>query len=209
MGICSIPRRSAHAPLAARSASLARPDRAIAFVCWRADTRASASATSGSRRSSRPGVARMIAFAAPDRRTRRRARLRNATVPITRTNSTARPHSRLAASTLRPLRWRRSDARRPLAGTSLFNHAFSDVYVSALSGQWVGGGFGSSRGAAAVPTSRSAGLLPSRGWAGWGSLAQTSFPRRGTRLPERVLASGSRQLNCTRRRSGRERLSGA
>ncbi len=35
-----------------------------------------------------------------------------ATVPITRTNSTG-SHSRLAASTLRSLCWRRSDARRP------------------------------------------------------------------------------------------------
>ena len=43
---------------------------------------ACASATSESRRSRRPGAGRMIAFAAPDRRTRRRARLRNATVPI-------------------------------------------------------------------------------------------------------------------------------
>ena len=82
MCICSVPSRSARAPLATRSASLARPDRAIAFVCWRADTRASASATSGSRRSSRPGVARMIAFAAADRRTRRGARY--ATVQIAR-----------------------------------------------------------------------------------------------------------------------------
>ncbi len=47
---------------------------------------------------------------------------RYATVPITRTNATARSHSRLAAWTLRPLRWRRSDARRP-PGRDLFGSA--------------------------------------------------------------------------------------
>jgi hypothetical protein len=95
----------------------------------------------------------------------------------------------------------------PLAGTSLFNHAFSDVYVSALVGQWVGGGFGSSRGAAAVPPSPSAGLLPSRGWAGQGSLAQTSFPFGSSparsRTKQRLAAA---QLRT--RRPGRDRLSG-
>jgi hypothetical protein len=87
-------------------------------------------------------------------------RERFATVPITRTNSTARSHSRLAASTLRPLRWRRSDARRPPGRDFSFQpRVLRRVCLGPRPASGCGG-FGSSRGGSAVPTSPSAGLLP-------------------------------------------------
>jgi hypothetical protein len=85
-------------------------------------------------------------------------RERFATVPITRTNSTARSHSRLAASTLRPLRWRRSDARRPPGRDFSFQpRVLRRVCLGPRPASGCGG-FGSSRGGSAVPTSPSAGV---------------------------------------------------
>ena len=62
--------------------------------CSRAGrTRAIAKATSEPRRSRQAGAGRMIAFAAPERRTRRGARLRNATIWIVRASPAGRSPS--------------------------------------------------------------------------------------------------------------------
>ncbi len=70
-----------------------------------------------------PGAGRTIAFAPGGLGSRRRPRLRNATFPITRTKSTPRSHSRIAAPTRRPSCRRRSVCRRGLGGTRLLTVA--------------------------------------------------------------------------------------